>query len=202
MKRIVLALLAALVMTAGLFYLMQAMITGGEGVMTEPPQGSGVDFVRVKPEEVVQQKERKPQRPPEPSTPPPAMPQPQLHSNSEQVATSGFDFSADISAAGSLAGGIGLDQSDGEYVPIVKVQAGDPRRGLQRRIEGYVVVDFTVTKQGTVRHPDMVEAQPENIFDQAAIDAVLKFKYKPRVVQGEAVEVKGVRNRLTFAIDG
>lgn len=202
MKRIVLALLAALVMTAGLFYLMQAMITGGEGGMTEPPQGSVLDFVRVKPEEVVQQKERKPQRPPEPSTPPPAMPQPQLQSNLEQVATSGFDFSADISAAGSLTGGIGLDQSDGEYLPIVKVQAVYPRRALQRGIEGYVVVEFTVTKQGTVRDPYVVEAQPENIFDQAAIDAVLKFKYKPRVVQGEAVEVKGVRNRLTFAIDG
>lgn len=202
MKRLALALLAAFVMTAGLFYMMQAMIVGGEGAMTEPPQGSMLDFVRVKPDEEVQQKERKPQRPPEPNPPPPVMPQPQLQSDPVDSSMSGFDFSVDAGGDAQLAGGIGLDQSDGEYLPIVKVQAVYPRRALQRGIEGYVVVEFTVTKQGTVRDPYVVEAQPEHIFDQAAIDAVLKFKYKPRVVQGEPVEVKGVQNRLTFAIDG
>ena len=47
------------------------------------------------------------------------------------------------------------------------------------------------------RDPVVVEAEPEGIFDQAAMDAVLKFKYKPRA-DGEAVEVDGVRNRMTF----
>lgn len=47
----------------------------------------------------------------------------------------------------------------------------------------------------------MVEADPEGIFDQAAMDAVLKFKYKPRVIDGEAVEVDGVRNRMTFEMN-
>src|SRR5690554_7759905 len=121
MKRIVLALLAALVMTAGLFYLMQAMITGGEGVMTEPPQGSVLDFVRVKPEEVVQEKERKPQRPPEPEQPPPDMPQPQMQNDVAESDGAGLDFSTDVQADTSLSGGVGLDTSDGEYLPIVKV---------------------------------------------------------------------------------
>jgi protein TonB len=59
-----------------------------------------------------------------------------------------------------------------------------------------------VTKLGTVRDPRVIEAQPEGIFDQAAMDAVLKFKYKPRVVNGETVEVEGVQNRLTFELGG
>ncbi|MBR9907732.1 MAG: energy transducer TonB [Gammaproteobacteria bacterium] len=202
MKRLLLALIAAFAITAGLFYLMQSLIAGGEGAMSEPPKGSVLDFVRVKPEEVVQQKERKPQRPPEPEQPPPDMPQPQMQNDAAEADAAGFDFSADIQADTSLSGGIGLDTSDGEYIPIVKVQAVYPRRALQRGIEGYVVVGFTVTKQGTVRDPYVIEAQPESIFDQAAMDAVLKFKYKPRVVNGEPVEVEGVQNRLTFAIDG
>ena len=37
---------------------------------------------------------------------------------------------------------------------------------------------------------------------QAALDAALKFKYKPRVVNGEPMEVAGVQNRITFKIDG
>lgn len=202
MKRLLLALIAAFAITAGLFYLMQSLIAGGEGAMSEPPKGSVLDFVRVKPEEVVQQKERKPQRPPEPEQPPPDMPQPQMQNDVAEADAGGFDFSADVQANTSLSGGVGLDTSDGEYLPIVKVQAVYPRRALQRGIEGYVVVGFTVTKQGTVRDPYVIEAEPENIFDQAAMDAVLKFKYKPRVVNGEPVEVEGVQNRLTFAIDG
>lgn len=202
MKRLLLALVAAFAITAGLFYLMQSLIAGGEGAMSEPPKGSVLDFVRVKPEEQVQQKERKPQRPPEPEQPPPDMPQPQMQSDVADTDASGFDFSAEVQADTSLAGGVGLDTSDGEYLPIVKVQAVYPRRALQRGIEGYVVVGFTVTKSGTVRDPYVIEAEPANIFDQAAMDAVLKFKYKPRVVNGEPVEVEGVQNRLTFAIDG
>jgi len=73
---------------------------------------------------------------------------------------------------------------------------------LSRGIEGYVIVEFTVTKQGTVRDPQVVKAVPESLFDRAAMDAALKFKYKPRVVNGEAVEVAGVQNKISFQING
>ncbi|RUO58776.1 energy transducer TonB [Pseudidiomarina insulisalsae] len=200
--RFLAALAAAAVVTLGLFYLMQSFITGGEGAMSEPPRGSVLDFVRVKPEEVVQEKERKPQRPPEPEQPPEDLPQPQMDSSDLQPGEGSYDFSAVAQSDTGLTGGMNLDASDGEYLPIVKVQAAYPRRALQRGIEGYVVVEFTVTKQGTVREPRVVAAEPEQIFDQAALDAVVKFKYKPRVVNGEAVEVHGVQNRITFEIDG
>lgn len=200
--RFLAALAVAAIVTLGLFYLMQSFITGGEGAMTEPPKGSVLDFVRVKPEEVVQEKERKPQRPPEPEQPPEDLPQPQMDSSELTPGEGSYDFSAVAQADTGLSGGMNLDTSDGEYLPIVKVQAAYPRRALQRGIEGYVVVEFTVTKQGTVRDPRVVEAEPEQIFDQAALDAVVKFKYKPRVVNGETVEVEGVQNRLTFEIDG
>lgn len=202
MLRFLAALATALVVTLGLFYLMQSLITGGEGAMTEPPRGSVLDFVRIKPEEVVQEKDRKPERPPEPEEPPPELAQPQSDTVAETTESGGFDFSTNVQADTNLSGGLGLDTSDGEYLPIVKVQAAYPRRALQRGIEGYVVVEFTVTRQGTVRDPRVVEAEPESLFDQAAMDAVLKFKYKPRVVNGESVEVEGVQNRITFEIDG
>lgn len=200
--RLIAALVTAALVTLGLFYLMQSFISGGEGAMSEPPKGSVLDFVRVKPEEVVQEKERKPQRPPEPEQPPADLPQPQMDSSDIDPSAGGYDFSAVGQADTGLSGGMNLDASDGEYLPIVKVQAAYPRRALQRGIQGYVVVEFTVTKQGTVRDPRVVEAEPEQIFDQAAMDAVLKFKYKPRVVNGETVEVEGVQNRITFEIDG
>ena len=59
-----------------------------------------------------------------------------------------------------------------------------------------------MTKQGTVKEPQVIKAEPESLFDQAAMDAALKFKYKPRVIDGEAVEVAGVQNKISFQING
>lgn len=202
MLRLFAALLAAVVITLGLFYLMQSLITGGDGALTEPAKGSVLDFVRVDQDENVEQKERRPERPPEPEEPPPEAPEQQMQAEDMSSDAGGYDFSANVGDGGGLSGGMALDASDGEYLPIVKVQASYPRRALQRGVEGYVIVGFTVTRQGTVRDPYVVEADPQNIFDQAAMDAVSKFKYKPRVVDGEAVEVEGVQNRITFEIDG
>ena len=100
---------------------------------------------------------------------------------------------------GMRIGGIGFGISDGEYLPIVKVAPVYPARALNRGLEGYVIVEFTVTRQGTVQDVFIIESS-SSLFDRAAIEAALKFKYKPRVIDGEAVEVPGVRNQITFEI--
>jgi len=188
--------------TLALLWSMQRLIAGGNDVMTEPPRGNVLDFIRLKKEEAVVKKERKPQKPPKPKEPPPQMQAPQMQQanpNAEAISTS---FTADIQAESGLAGGLSLDSSDGDYLPIVKVAPIYPRRAQSRGIEGYVIVEFTVTTNGSVRDPFVVEAKPEGIFDRAAMDAALKFKYKPRVVDGNATEVAGVQNKISFEIDG
>ncbi len=202
MPRFIIAFFASLAITLGLFFLMQSLIKMGGSALTEPPKGSVLDFVRVKQEETVEQKDRKPRKPPKPEQPPPQMQPQQMDSPSPDAEGTSMDFSSDVGAEGGLDGGLALDSGDGEYLPIVKVSPVYPRRALQRGIEGFVIVEFTVTKQGAVRDPIVVEANPEGIFEQAAVDAAMKFKYKPRVVNGEATEVSGVQNRITFQIDG
>lgn len=202
MVRLLIAILVSAGITLGLFFLMQSLIQMSGSALTDPPKGSVLDFVRVKPEEQVQKKDRKPRKPPKPKEPPPQMNQPQMDSPSPNAEGSGLDFAADVGEDISLDGGLALESGDGEYLPIVKVAPVYPRRALQRGIEGYVILEFTVTKQGSVRDPIVIEAEPAGIFEQAAKDAALKFKYKPRVVNGEATEVSGVQNRLTFQIDG
>lgn len=203
MPRLLIALLLSAAVTLGLFYLMQSLIQMGGSALTEPPVGSVLDFVRVKEEETVEKKDRKPKKPPKPEEPPPQMEQPQMDSPTPNAEGSGgMDFSADVGGDMAIGGGLALEGGDGEYLPIVKVAPVYPRRALQRGIEGYVIVEFTVTKAGTVTNPFVVEANPEGIFEEAAMDAALKFKYKPRVVNGEAAEVSGVQNRITFQIDG
>ncbi len=201
--RLLIALTLSAVVTLGLFFLMQSLIASSGTALTDAPVGSVLDFVRVKEEEQIERKERKPKKPPKPETPPPQMQQPQLDAatpNAEGAAA--MDFSADVSSDMALEGGLALEGGDGEYLPIVKVAPVYPRRALQRGIEGFVIVQFTVTKTGTVRDPVVVDANPAGIFEQAAMDAALKFKYKPRVVNGEATEVAGVQNRITFQMEG
>lgn len=200
--RYIVALIVAGIVTFMLFLGMQALITGGEGAMSEPAKGNVLDFVRLKKEETVQKKERKPKKPPTPKEPPPPMESPQMKSSDPNANASNFDFGASVEADVNLSSGLALESSDGEYLPIVKVAPVYPRRALSRGIEGYVIVEFTVTKQGTVRDPVVVKAEPESLFDRAAMDAALKFKYKPRVVNGEAVEVAGVQNKISFQING
>lgn len=199
--RLLSALTLAAVITVGLLYGMQALIKSGDTAMTEPVQGSVLDFIRLKQDETVQKKERKPKKPPKPQEPPPPMEQPQLAQDSLTSDDSGFDFSADVSADVALEGGLALESGDGEYLPIVKVQPVYPRRALQRGIEGYVIVEFTVDKTGAVRNPVVIKAEPEGLFDRAAMDAAKKFKYKPRVVNGEPTEVSGVQNRISFELN-
>jgi protein TonB len=87
--------------------------------------------------------------------------------------------------------------ADGEYLPIVKVAPVYPTRALARRMEGYVLVEFSVSPSGSVKDVVVVESTAE-IFERPAIDAVMKFRYKPRIVDGQAVEVHGVQNKIMF----
>lgn len=201
MLRLLLAIVLAFAVTVGLFFLMQALILTGDTKLSEPPKGNVLDFIRVKKDEAVQQKDRKPKKPPKPKEPPPPMEQPQMEASTPDAQGANFDFGADVASDMALEGGLALESGDGEYLPIVKVAPVYPRRALSRGIEGYVIVEFTVTKQGSVKDPVVLEANPDGVFNQAALDAALKFKYKPRVINGEAAEVAGVQNRISFEMN-
>jgi protein TonB len=200
--RYILAGTMALIMTLLLLLGMQKLISGGNDVMTEPVKGNVLDFIRLKKEEPIVKKERKPQKPAKPKEPPPPMDTPPMQQANPNSQGAKNEFVADIQADAGLSGGLSLDSSDGDYLPIVKVAAVYPRRAQARGIQGFVVVEFVVTKTGAVKDPVVVSANPEGVFERAALDAVVKFKYKPRVVDGVAMEVTGVLNRITFEIDG
>ncbi|MDE0659066.1 MAG: TonB family protein [Gammaproteobacteria bacterium] len=85
-----------------------------------------------------------------------------------------------------------------EFLPLIKVAPTYPRYALERNLQGHVLLEFAVTTTGAVRDPVVLEAEPPGVFDRAAVTAVSRFRYKPKVVQGEAVEVTGVRNRVIF----
>ena len=193
------ALAVAAAATFAVFWMMQSLISSGGSVLNEQDYGKLQSFVMSKPDDDVQTKDRKPEKPPAPPEEPPQpdMPRPDIaKADTSAFDIGGFDLGADLNVDAGLSGGTG----DGEYLPIVKVAPNYPRRAAQKGIEGYVVVEFTVTTLGTVVDPVVVEAQSAGIFDQSAKQAVTKFKYKPKMENGKPVEVTGVRNIIRFEL--
>jgi TonB family protein len=92
------------------------------------------------------------------------------------------------------------NSSSGGYVPIFQVPPVYPRRALEREIEGCVMLQFTVTKAGSTRDPEVLWSQPSGIFDKQAMRSALKYKYKPQIRDGQAVEVPRVKTIVVFKI--
>jgi len=198
--------------TLFLFYVMQALIQSSEKVLKEDELGNLVNFVRVKQEPKLERRQRKLKKPPPPDEPPPNLP-PQNFNVS--IDNAGFSMQQmDISVNADIFGG-GFGISDGDYLPIVKVQPQYPRRAVSRELSGWVIVEFTVTEQGTVSNPFVVENcgsttqqptecvdSPHSIFDSAATKAALRFKYKPKIMNGKPVATAGVRTKIIFEFLG
>lgn len=198
--RLVSGIVIGLAVTAGLFWMMQYLIDTADRELNEGTSGHLVDFVRLKRNEAIERRQLKPKKPPPPDAPPPQPPTPQLDNlnpNAEKIAISAVPVETDI----EMSGGFSLGVGEGDYLPIVKVAPIYPQRALSRGVEGFCVVQYTVTRQGTIRDPVVIESMcSSSLFHRASIQAALKFKYKPRVIDGQAVEVPGVQNKFTYEI--
>ena len=194
--RLLISALLAVPVALGLFMVMNALIDS-DFEQDELKSRKIADIVT--PEETIETnvKEQKPEKVEDPEQPPPEM-QPldfdmDMDTNVANIApTTGVDIS--ISSSGMSSG-------DGEYLPIVKVAPIYPRRAQTRGITGYCIVEYTVTRAGSIRDPKPVDCQPSGVFESASVKASLKFKYKPRVVDGEAIEVAGVQNKFTYELE-
>ncbi len=93
--------------------------------------------------------------------------------------------------------------TDGDYLPLVTIAPQYPTRALQRGIEGWSLMEFTVNGIGNVIEESIVvvDSEPPNIFDRSSIRAVARFKYQPRVVEGKGVDVPGVRTVIRYELD-
>ncbi len=146
----------------------------------------------------------KPEKPTEPDIPPPSLPEPEFEA--PKVSNESLNTRVPIETAIDT-GGNALAFSEGDYLPIVKVPPEYPSNALARGIEGFCTVVFTVTETGATRDPVPIpeecltkDGKPTTVFNRATVRAALKFKYKPKVVDGKPVEVPGVKNRIVYEL--
>lgn len=197
--RYVFSVVIGTVVTLSLLFVMHLLIATGKAALTKPRERAQLDFVRVRRNETLNVEDFTPEKPPKPPETPPETP-PQDMDQVDPNAPSINIAPPEISGGTDIGGPGGMNIAEGDYLPIVRVAPVYPARALSRGIEGYVDMEFTVTTTGTVRDP-VVLFSTSSLFERAAIRAVLKFKYKPRVVDGNPVEVPGVKTRITFMIE-
>lgn len=189
------------VVAGALTWLMYILIESGNERLNESDRVHFTDFIRVKQAEQTRTRERAPEK----IAPSKAPPVPQA-AQSEQAADSNFltvaDIAIDTQIADTSRSTLGFGGGDGEYLPIVKVAPVYPMAAKARKIEGDCIVQYTVTTTGTVQDVVVLEDQCINeAFYKPSINAALKFKYKPRVIDGTAVEVHGVKNRFVYKLE-
>ena len=196
--RLVIGATLAIPVAGGLFFIMQYLIATADPKIDDQKSRKLPDIFMPEREIETNIAEVKPDKPDDPEEPPPDLDTPDLDMDMNMEAVN-------MAPAGqvdvAIAGTGGMSASDGEYLPIVKVAPIYPRRAQSRGITGYCIVEYTVTKNGSIRDPQAVDCQPAGIFERASLKAAEKFKYKPRVVDGEAIEVAGVQNKFTYELE-
>jgi protein TonB len=199
--RLIVAFGFAWVVTFALFYLMQGLI-GVEGRLDKSSAPKVVDFVHVIKSEIVKQKSREaPKKVTLDETPPPPDMSTDSSTNLDADSIGVAAVVDDSGGGGEGGGGLGIMNADGDAVPLVRVPPQYPERAAQQGKEGRVLVEFTITKSGSVKDAKVIAAEPPGIFDSAAVKSVLQWKYNPKVENGKPVEQRGMKTSVVFKLD-
>ncbi len=194
------AVLAAFV-TLGLFFLMQALVASGTGGRDDEAVTHAIDFVRLKTEQELDTKRRLPNRldRAKPPPPPPMQNQRMDKPRADKLEVGGPSLSTSLALAGGpeLGGAV----ADTAPIPLVRIDPIYPPRAQSRGTEGWVVVEFTITATGKVSDASVVEADPPSLFNRAALKAIRRWKYKPKIIDGQPVDQTNMRTLISFKLE-
>ena len=199
--RYLIAAFLAGIITFGLFLMMQQLIAMADARLGDLSKGQVIEFVRLKKDQNLQTKDREiPDKKP-PEEPPPPPPLTTSQNDKPDANASGFAQSFDLTAdLGGASIGVGTGTVDTDAIPLVRVDPTYPIRAKERGIEGWVQVEFTISPRGTVIDPRVVAYEPSSIFNQAALRAIRRWKYNPKIVDGKPVSRPGQKIILDFVL--
>ena len=187
--RYAIAGLTGITAAASLLWLMQVLVTPADGHLGRSKTSGLVDFIRLKREERVELKKHRPDEPPRQAKPLPRpkldfelnLPQPTPQLNAR------MDLNLPLTIGNSPYLGPVATQLDRDFVPVSRQPPQYPYQAARRGTEGWVRVSFQVTETGTVEDVVVLESDPPGVFDRAAIKAVYRWRFKPRMVNGSTV---------------
>jgi protein TonB len=195
--RIPIAALAGAVFTSSMFWLLWSLVETSFDV-GDRAQASRIEFSRMRRDtEVATKRDQKVER----ERPPPTPQQPRMAFAASGIDNNVASLTPIVDARGAMSRMSMSAGSDRDVIPLVRINPDYPPRALSRGLEGWVQVQFTITATGTVKDAMVVNAQPKNIFDDAALKAIARWRYNPKVDAGVAVERVGVQTIIRFQLE-
>ena len=186
-------------LSLALFSLMYSVIRIGHHGIDKAEVLPTIDFVRLKRDSDVETKTLRKPPPPPPSQPPPPA---KMHVATDAAPQAGMGLSVNTLSlnanvgggpiAGQMGGGTAA-MFDGDILPLQRIPPQYPRDAARNGITGWVQLEVQVNADGSVRSAKVVDAKPRGIFEAAAVQAVMRWKFKPKVVNGAPVEQKGTQ---------
>jgi len=197
--RLPLAFLGGLALAVSLFWLLHALV-GARVEVTHAEPARRIEFSRLQRDTESQPKPREPKPALERATDVPAAPA--LARVGLAPSPAGVPvFAPSLDVRGSLSGLPRLTAgSDQDAVPLVRIDPEFPARAAARKVQGWVVVRYTITAAGTVTDAAVVKAEPEGWFEEAALRAISRWKFSPKFENGAAVERRGMQVQLNFTL--
>lgn len=206
LPRVLFSLLGGSLVAIALLWLMQWLVLadgGGFEVQRERPAMSFVRLQQDSPAEVRKRELPEPEPPPEPPPPaPPALPMPALAQ--PLISAPVIDLAVPevpLNLGGAYLGPVRQGPPDRDFIPLSRLPPRYPYRAQRAGLEGWVRVSFLITEQGEVTNAVVVAAEPKDSFDQAALRAVVKWRFKPRIQDGKPVAVR-VEQVVNFKLNG
>ncbi len=194
--RLILGLPVAGAITIALFLLMRYLILPAGDIIEEPEDSAKISITRPNRDELTRNRDRnKPDRPEQREAPPPPPPMqidtrvnPNSRSNMAMPDFSGLNL-GDLQAP-----------SDRSATPLVQVPPIYPARAQARGTEGWVLIEFNITPSGAVVDPFVIDSDPRGVFDSAALRAIRRWKYRPKIIDSKPVAQFGKEQLITFLI--
>jgi protein TonB len=163
----------------------------------ELKQATRVEFTRMRQDSEVQKKQQEKAKPDEP---PPVPEIPQLNMSKGSVESNVAQLTPVVDAGSAMSKMKMTAGSDRDIIPLVRINPDYPPRALSRGLQGWVIVQFTITATGTVKDQKVVDSS-NSIFNDAALKAIGRWRYNPKVEEGVAVERVGVQTKLVFQLE-
>ncbi len=195
--RLIFSGIGGIIIALALLWLMQLMVVQDDSRIVMKAQRPVMEFVRLKqPSETRLKQREKPEEPPPPESPPPQIPELELAINKPTVRAPDIAMAMpELSQSamhfdGPYIGSVRQGSPDREFMVLSRIPPRYPYRAERKKIEGWVKVSFIITAQGTVQDAVVVDAKPKGIFDRAALQAILKWRFKPRISDGKPVATR------------
>jgi protein TonB len=85
------------------------------------------------------------------------------------------------------------------HLPVLlrRTEPHYPEEARLARRQGWVEVRFTVTTDGAVEDACVTDAEPKDLFDQAAVSAVARWRFSPAMRDGRALAMP-MDQRIAF----